>query len=177
MTELTASVAPAAPATTALFDTVASPETAIAHFAARLAVEADVSDVAAALADGGSGFVLVDTRSDEAWAQGHVPGAVHLPRRRIAEEGTALVGPGTAVVVYCWGPGCNGATRAALEFARLGHPVKEMIGGFEYWVREGFAYETAEGFAQLAPDPLTNVGRAGLGGSPVAGAGGISCDC
>lgn len=170
MTELTAPVAQ-------LFDTVASPEAAIAHFAGRLAVEADVSDVAAALAEGGSGFALVDTRNDEAWAQGRVPGAVHLPRRRIAEEGTALVGPGTPVVVYCWGPGCNGATRAALEFARLGHPVKEMIGGFEYWVREGFAYETPDGLEQRAADPLTNLGTAGLGGSPAAGAGGISCAC
>jgi rhodanese-related sulfurtransferase len=44
---------------------------------------------------------------------------------------------GTTVVTYCWGPGCNGATRAALAFARLGYPVKEMIGGYEYWVREG----------------------------------------
>lgn len=177
MTELIAPAAPSAPAVAALFETVASREEAIAHFSGRLAVEADVSDVAAALADGGSGFVLVDTRSDEAWAQGRVPGAVHLPRRRIAEQGTALVGAGTPVVVYCWGPGCNGATRAALEFARLGHPVKEMIGGFEYWVREGFAYETDAGFAQLAADPLTNVGRTGVGGSPVASAAGISCDC
>ncbi|MFF2271256.1 rhodanese-like domain-containing protein [Agromyces sp. NPDC058136] len=166
-------------ATAALFDTVATPEQAIAHFAGRLAVEADVSDVAAALDAGGTGFVLIDTRSDEAWAQGRVPGAVHLPRRRIAEEGTALVGPGTAVVVYCWGPGCNGATRAALEFARLGHPVKEMIGGFEYWVREGFAYETDEGLAQRDADALTNVGAVGLDGRAVARAAGsgISCAC
>ena len=46
--------------------------------------------------------------------------------------------------MYCWGPGCNGATRAALEFARLGHPVKEMLGGFEYWVREGLPLEGAD---------------------------------
>ena len=72
------------------------------------------------------------------------------------------------IVVYCWGPGCNGATRAALEFARLGHPVKEMLGGFEYWVREGFAYDTADGLMQRPADALTNVAAAGLGGAPAA---------
>ncbi|MEV1132363.1 rhodanese-like domain-containing protein [Agromyces sp. NPDC049794] len=147
-----------------LFEHVATQADAIAHFRGRLAVEADVSDVAAALAAPEPGFVLVDTRSDESWAQGHVPGAMHLPRRRIAAEAAERIPSGTPVVVYCWGPGCNGATRAALEFALLGYPVKEMIGGFEYWVREGFAFDTADGLAQLPPDALTNVAQDGLAG-------------
>ncbi|MEF3405599.1 rhodanese-like domain-containing protein [Agromyces sp. CCNWLW203] len=159
-----------------LFAHVADRDAAIAHFRGRLAFETDVSDVAAALAESDRGFVLVDTRSDASWAQGHVPGAVHLPGRRIAAEAGSLFPAGTPVVVYCWGPGCNGATRAALEFALLGYPVKEMLGGFEYWVREGFAYDTAGGPAQLAADPLTNVAEAGLGGGSVAD-GVISCAC
>lgn len=164
------------PAVPALFAHVADSSAAIVHFRGRLGFEADVSDVAAALAEPDHGFVLVDTRSDASWAQGHVPGAVHLPGRRIATEAAGRIAPGTPVVVYCWGPGCNGATRAALEFALLGHPVKEMLGGFEYWVREGFAYDTAEGPAQLAPDALTNVAGAGLGGHAVSN-GAISCAC
>jgi rhodanese-related sulfurtransferase len=147
-----------------LFEHVASPVDAIAHFRGRLGFEADVSDVQAALADG-EPFVLIDTRNDAAWAQGRVPGAVHLPRREIAARVSSVVPAGTPVVVYCWGPGCNGATRAALEFAALGHPVKEMIGGFEYWVREGFAFDTDAGLAQRAPDGLTNVAPGGLVGS------------
>jgi rhodanese-related sulfurtransferase len=59
------------------------------------------------------------------------------------------------VVTYCWGPGCNGATRAALEFARLGYRVKEMIGGFEYWVREGLPVRTAGGLVRSPVDELT----------------------
>ena len=39
----------------------------------------------------------------------------------------------TVLVVYCWGPGCNGATKAAVKLSALGFPVKEMIGGIEYW--------------------------------------------
>ncbi|BDZ55801.1 rhodanese-like domain-containing protein [Agromyces marinus] len=141
----------------ALFDHVATSADAVRHFRGRLAYETDVADVAAALAAERPGFVLVDTRSDAAWAAGRIPGAIHLPGRRIAAEAGARIEPGTPVVVYCWGPGCNGATRAALAFAESGHPVKEMIGGFEYWVREGFAFEHDGGRAHRPVDPLTNV--------------------
>lgn len=152
----------AAPAGAAESTGVAGTAAAIAHFSAKLAFETDVSDVHAALvsaspgADGARpGFVLIDSRSEQAWDQGRIPGAVHLPTGRIAAEAADLIPAGTPVVTYCWGPGCNGATRAALEFARLGYPVKEMIGGFEYWVREGFAYDTAWGRREPAADPLT----------------------
>ncbi|RXZ70916.1 rhodanese-like domain-containing protein [Agromyces albus] len=163
-------------AASALFEHVASQSDAVAHFRGRLGFESDVSDVAAGLAEAEPGFVLVDARSDESWAQGHVPGAIHLPWRRIAAEASERIPSGTPVVVYCWGPACNGGTRAALEFALLGHPVKEMLGGFEYWAREGFAYDTADGPAQLAPDALTNVTPAGLAGGAVTD-GAITCAC
>jgi rhodanese-related sulfurtransferase len=147
-------------AASALFDHVAAPEDAVRHFRGRLGFETDVSDVAAALAADQPGFVLVDTRSEAAWVAGRVPGALHLPGRRISDEARARIAPGTPVVVYCWGPGCNGATRAALAFATLGHPVKEMLGGFEYWAREGFAVERDGGTERHPLDPLTNVASA-----------------
>ncbi|MFF6824875.1 rhodanese-like domain-containing protein [Streptomyces longwoodensis] len=134
----------------------APPAEAAAHFRAMLAFHADVSDVAAALAaDGDPGFVLLDSRSTEAWEQGHVPGAVHLPTALVAEQAEQLLDRSVPVVTYCWGPGCNGATRAALALAELGFQVKEMLGGFEYWVREGFAYDTWQGPEQRPADPLT----------------------
>ncbi|MET7839769.1 rhodanese-like domain-containing protein [Streptomyces sp. NPDC005356] len=134
----------------------ASPAAAAAHFGASLAFHADVSDVASALAaDGDPGFVVIDTRSTASWDQGHVPGAVHLPTALIAEQAGQLLDRTVPVVTYCWGPGCNGATRAALALAELGFQVKEMLGGFEYWAREGFAYEMWEGSARRDADPLT----------------------
>jgi rhodanese-related sulfurtransferase len=133
----------------------ATPDEAVRHFAARLAFETDVSDVHTDLEAGVPGLVVVDSRSTESWEQGHLPGALHLPTALIAERAPALVPPGTTVVTYCWGPGCNGSIRAALAFARLGYPVKEMIGGYEYWVREGFAVETADGRVSTPADPLT----------------------
>jgi rhodanese-related sulfurtransferase len=128
---------------------------AVAHFAARLRFETDVSDVHAALELGAPGFVLIVSRSDAAWDQGHLPGALHLPTAQIPARAAQLVPAGTAVVTYCWGPGCNGATRAALAFAELGYPVREMLGGYEYWVREGFAVRTGAGLTTHPVDPLT----------------------
>lgn len=130
-------------------------EQAVAWFEARLAFQTDVSDVQAALAAGDPGFTLVDTRDLAAWRQGHIPGAVHLPRAMIPVRGDRLLDRARPVVTYCWGPGCDGATKAALELARRGYEVKEMIGGIEYWIREGFAVETENGLATRPADPLT----------------------
>jgi rhodanese-related sulfurtransferase len=132
--------------------TAAEPEVAAAFFAMRLACQTDVSDVAAALASGGPGVTLLDTRSDAAWDQGRIPGARHLPTAAIPH---ADLDPGTVYVTYCWGPGCNGATRAALALARRGLRVKEMLGGLEYWVREGLPVQTDAGTEAGPVDPLT----------------------
>ncbi|GAA2678145.1 MULTISPECIES: rhodanese-like domain-containing protein [Actinoplanes] len=128
---------------------------AIEHFSNRLRYETDVSDVHHDLEAGTPGVVVVDSRSTESWDQGRLPGAVHLPTREIAARAAELIPAGTSVITYCWGPGCNGATRAALEFARLGYPVKEMIGGYEYWVREGFPVRSAAGDHSRPADELT----------------------
>lgn len=125
-------------------------------FAAKLAYETDPADLAADRA-AGRGPLVVDTRSDAAWVQGRIPGAVHVPWQQLAERiGDVAPDRDAPVVVYCWGPGCNGSTRAALTLARLGcTAVRELIGGFEYWAREGLAVETDTGRARRAPDPLT----------------------
>jgi rhodanese-related sulfurtransferase len=123
-------------------------------FAERLATQTDVSDVQAALSSGAPGFVLVDSRSAVSWAQGHIPGAVHLPTAEIAARAAGLLDPAVPVVTYCWGPGCNGATRAALAFSLQGYAVREMLGGVEYWAREGFALRTPAGEVAREADPL-----------------------
>ncbi|MFD9125401.1 rhodanese-like domain-containing protein [Kitasatospora sp. NPDC059571] len=150
------SATPSAEITSAVLSVPAAvPAVAAAHYAARLAFEADVSDVHADLASGAPGIVVVDTRSSAAWDQGRIPGAVHIPTAQIADLAPRLIDRPATVVTYCWGPGCNGATRAALAFARLGYQVKEMLGGFEYWAREGFAYDSATGTRQRPLDDLT----------------------
>jgi rhodanese-related sulfurtransferase len=143
----------------------ARPVEAAAFFTSRLRFQADVSDVHASLELPDPGFVLIDSRSEAAWRQGHIPAALHLPTADIPARAAGLLDPAVPVITYCWGPGCDGATRAALALAQLGFPVKEMIGGIEYWIREGFAVDTADGRRSSPLDPLT------------APAGAIACGC
>jgi rhodanese-related sulfurtransferase len=115
----------------------ADSQTAERHFAALLSLETDCWDVHASLGDDAD-FVLLDVRSPNAFAEGHVPGAVNLPHGRINERNLAGYQEATVFVVYCAGPHCNGADRAALRLARLGRPVKKMVGGIQGWLDEGF---------------------------------------
>ena len=119
----------------------ASPESAVRYFGEKLAHECDPSDLNADLGRGIGGFVIIDARAPEYFAQGHVPGAINLPHRKITAEALARFAPDTIFVTYCTGPNCNGSTKAATRFGRLGYRVKEMIGGFEYWRREGHPIE------------------------------------
>ena len=115
---------PAAPAADALH-----------HFSRLLQLETDCWDVHTSLENGG--FVLLDVRSPEHFRRGHVGGAVNLPHGRISERALAAWPPETLFVVYCDGPHCNGADRAAIRLASLNRPVKKMIGGITGWIDEG----------------------------------------
>ncbi|AFQ49915.1 rhodanese-like domain-containing protein [Burkholderia cepacia] len=112
---------------------------ALAHFEVSLQFETDCWDVHDALASGTPDFVLLDVRSPEQFAAGHAPGARNLPHRKIVAGKLADYPADTLFVVYCAGPHCNGAARAAIRLARLGRPVKLMIGGVTGWLDEGFA--------------------------------------
>ena len=136
----------------------------VSHFSSRLAFETDASDVHAQM-EQGEKFVLVDVRGQSSWDQGHSVGAIHMPHAEIAVRAKEEIPIDVPVVVYCWGPGCNGAHKGALNFALLGYQVKEMIGGFEYWAREGYPVESAAGPVIRAKDPLT---------VPISD---INCDC
>jgi rhodanese-related sulfurtransferase len=118
----------------------ASPAEAARHFEARLTLETDAADVGTAVDAGDVDFVLLDVRSRAAYAAGHVPGAVSLPHGEIDAAALKAL-PEGLLVVYCWGPGCNGAQHAGAKIARLGRPVKEMLGGWEYYAREGWPVE------------------------------------
>ncbi len=115
---------------------------ALSHFAAALTFETDCWDVHDALSRDPD-FVLVDVRSPELYATGHVPGAINIPHVKIIESRLARYGLDTVFVVYCAGPHCNGGHKGALRLARLGRPVKLMIGGVTGWRDEGF--DLAEG--------------------------------
>ncbi len=117
----------------------ASSEDALAHFERRLTFETDCWDVHDALSRGAEDFVLLDVRSPELYKAGHIPGAINLPHARIVERNLTVWDESTLFVVYCAGPHCNGANKGAVRLARLGRPVKEMIGGVTGWLDEEFA--------------------------------------
>ncbi|CAN5467616.1 rhodanese-like domain-containing protein [soil metagenome] len=119
----------------------ALPEEAAAHFRSRLAFETDPSDLAADLAAGVGGLVIVDARTSAAFAESHIVGAISLPHATIDARTTAHLGRGDLHVTYCWGPACNASTRAAAALASLGFSVKELVGGLSAWQFEGFAVE------------------------------------
>lgn len=126
----------------------APPESVIAHFEAELSFETDCWDTHDALQQPEPGFVLLDVRSPALFAAGHVPGAVNLPHGKIIGSKLAQWPQDMMFVTYCAGPHCNGAARGALRIARLGRPVKIMVGGVTGWLDEGFSLTPAEARAE-----------------------------
>jgi len=121
--------------------TAATSDAALAHFQARLGFETDCADVYYASNHETKDFVLLDVRTPTYYAAGHVPGALNMPTRMISEQRLVDYPADTLFVVYCAGPHCNGANKAAVKLAQLGRPVKEMIGGLTGWIDEGFGLE------------------------------------
>jgi rhodanese-related sulfurtransferase len=114
---------------------------AASHFGSFLTFETDCWDVHETVQRGEADFVLLDVRGRSSFERGHVRGAINLPHADIDEARLRAYPKGTLFVVYCAGPHCNGAHRAALRLARLERPVKMMIGGVTGWLDEGFELE------------------------------------
>lgn len=125
----------------AVGDGAPAPEAALSYFTTKLAMETDPADVHRDMEGGLSPFTLVDVRSPAHFKDCHIPGAINLPAGAISPTTTRRLDRERLVVVHCWGPGCNGATKAAARLSALGFRVKEMIGGIEYWRREGLPVE------------------------------------
>ncbi len=73
---------------------------------------------------------MVDVRAADDYAQGHIPGAINLPK----DKWQTLEGlrKDKTNVLYCYSHVCLAAA-AAVEFAGKGYPVMEMDGGMRAW--------------------------------------------
>ena len=111
---------------------------ALKHFSELLAFETDCWDVHHAISNKRQDFVLLDVRGQELYQQGHISSAINLPHSRINEGSLEEFASDTLFVVYCAGPHCNATEKAAVRLAKLGRPVKKMIGGVCGWLDEGF---------------------------------------
>ena len=138
----------------------AEPAEAESHFLRQLSFETDPSDVHADMTRGNaSGFTVVDCRTAEAYAKGHVPTAVSLPYKAMSQEATARLSQDLTYVVYDDGLLDNAATKGCLRMAALGFRVKEMVGGLHGWREEGYTVATGTAPGTLAAKPeLTRVG-------------------
>jgi rhodanese-related sulfurtransferase len=123
--------------TVSMIPAAASPK-ALAHFESLFEFETDCYDVHEAMSSGNADFVLLDVRSHAHYEKGHVPGAISLPHGKIIESKLSQFDPNTLFVTYCDGPHCNGAFRGAIRLAKLGRPVKVMIGGATGWLDDGY---------------------------------------
>ena len=111
-------------------------EEQLKHYADKLAYEIDAWDLKVAI-EAGEKIVVIDARSPQAYALGHIPGAINIPHRSMSEAATAALSSDALVVTYCDGIGCNASTKGALNMTRLGFKVKELMGGLDWWKRDG----------------------------------------
>lgn len=122
----------------------ASPEAALRYFADLLTFETDCWDTHESLQSEQQDFILIDVRSPALFSTGHIAGAINIPHRKMIASYMRKYPDDKLFVVYCAGPHCNGANKAAVRLAQLGLPVKLMIGGITGWLDEGFTLVTDE---------------------------------
>ena len=116
----------------------ASSETALRYFEDLLTFETDCWDTHESLQSAQPDFILVDVRSPALFEHGHIKGAINIPHGKMIASYMKRHPSDKLFVVYCAGPHCNGANKAAVRLAKLGLPVKLMIGGVTGWIDEGF---------------------------------------
>ena len=111
-------------------------EEQLQHYQNKLAYEIDSWDLKVLL-DAKDNVIVVDARSPQAYAAEYIPSAINIPHRQMSLESTAHLDKTAMVVSYCDGIGCNASTKGALAMTKLGFTVKELMGGLDWWKRDG----------------------------------------
>lgn len=110
----------------------------IDFYKAKLTYETDSWDVNEAIIHGDN-IVIIDTRTPATYHTEHIPTAINIPHKSIFPSSTAHLDTSALYITYCDGIGCNASTKGALKMAELGFTVKELLGGLDWWVRDGYA--------------------------------------
>lgn len=105
------------------------------YFAAKLRAERQIVDVIRKVKEGEGDFVLVDTRGREAYAAGHIPGALCVPLGEL-DRLLPQLPRDRELVTYCWHGACQLSTRMALELCERGFFAKEMNAGWKEWTEQ-----------------------------------------
>jgi molybdopterin/thiamine biosynthesis adenylyltransferase/rhodanese-related sulfurtransferase len=82
--------------------------------------------------------LFVDVREPDEWEEGHIPGAIHVPRGRLESRIEGLVpDKDRAIVVYCSSGSRSAFASKVLD--EMGYDdVVNLAGGFSDWKRNGF---------------------------------------
>lgn len=112
----------------------------IQHYQNKLRYEIDSWDAHQALQNNEK-VIILDVRSPEAYENEHISGALNLHHATITEESLEKLDLSYTYFTYCDGIGCNASTKGAYKLASLGVQVKELIGGLDWWKRDGYATE------------------------------------
>ncbi len=107
------------------------------YFQDKLDFEIDSADLFAMISSG-TEVIIVDARKSTAFNNEHIPGAINLPHGEINESSIKQLNKDKLYVTYCDGIGCNASTKGAFNLAALGFNVKELIGGIDWWKRDGY---------------------------------------
>jgi rhodanese-related sulfurtransferase len=126
----------------------AQTDTAAASEASEASEEKPVGEIALseakALFDSGIA-VFIDARAPEAFADGHIPGAINIPYDQLPQYLETLqnqVVQTDLVVCYCWGPSCDFSEQLGTELRIMQYKnVKEFTGGWEEWTAAGYPTE------------------------------------
>jgi molybdopterin/thiamine biosynthesis adenylyltransferase/rhodanese-related sulfurtransferase len=111
-------------------------------------VKGEIDEVSTAEAHGwleaGDAPLFLDVREPDEWQEGHLPGAIHVPRGNLESRIESLVpDKEREIVVYC----ASGARSAfaTKALADLDYPnVRNLAGGFVDWKRNGYEFTTPQ---------------------------------
>ncbi|MDB5796583.1 MAG: Rhodanese-related sulfurtransferase [Paucimonas sp.] len=109
----------------------------------KLEHETDAWDLKVAL-ESAQPVVVIDARSRQAYELEHIPGAINLPHREMDQQSLSQLDPARIYVSYCDGIGCNASTKGAAKLSGHGLQVRELLGGLDWWKRDGYATEGSQ---------------------------------
>lgn len=94
------------------------------------------------LLNNGKPPLIIDVRVEEAYRQGHLPGARHIPFDKLPET-TREIPFNRTVVIYCnmHIPGNSASERAAEYLQESGYHVLILDGGYPEWEAAGLPVE------------------------------------
>lgn len=88
-------------------------------------------------------MTLLDVRSPQEFAQGHLPGAINIPLEEL-EQRLAELAADQELVAYCRGPYCVLSQNAAALLRAKGFKVRRLDQGFTDWQAAGLRVEARE---------------------------------